>query len=704
MDVFRTVRNYPFPIIRWALFAAGSIFLFIGITNNTLWYDEAFTGALVRHSFTDVVRIAAGDNHPPFYFLLTKFLTVFFGNNEFSLRSASLLGVVALAALGLGPVKRIWGERAGLLFTLFTFMTPVLAAQALNARMYTWAAFFCTACVLYGYLAVTENRLIDWSIFGIVTILGLYTHIYLMLECFLVYGLMFLWLVIRDRKKLLTFISISAIVALLYLPWVFVVIRQASEVAKEFWIPSPLSPWILFGTLFMPFQHEFGSTVPQSLLLISCILAGGLLVAGTVHAVKKRGASGFFFFICFALSILTFAGAFTISLVLKPILMPRYLTSLMGLYILLWVYGLEFLPRKSHKIIATVLILAVFIPQLVDIKTVKRNGPVTEIMEHFNGKICPTDGFVHNDEHSFGIFSYYYPQHRHYLLLKQGFTGYGNYTAFAPSGIAGHYYGSFVRNHPHVWLVNRTINNPPQYPAISNKDFELYGKLYRTALDTRFTQSYSFLNLSITAYSSDEAEKLNEAALFTGDMKNLRITAQGFKNNNGKAVISIYNRAMYEISVNYIWQNKTIEQIGKETYDSLVTNNTMLPDEDKVFLSELFTLDENSKTYTLTKSLSGEDSEKLSSIYTKLTHVKQSDITEQKALFTFDELPKGLYYIVVIHDENENHYLDYENNLPTEGLAVSGSETSLQGEPTFDSNYIVLGQDEMETVMPVFYY
>jgi len=51
-----------------SIFIAGMVLLFIGITNNTIWYDEAFTGSLVRHSFVDIVRISAGDNHPPLYF------------------------------------------------------------------------------------------------------------------------------------------------------------------------------------------------------------------------------------------------------------------------------------------------------------------------------------------------------------------------------------------------------------------------------------------------------------------------------------------------------------------------------------------------------------------------------------------------------------------------------------------------------------
>jgi uncharacterized membrane protein len=65
-------------------------------------------------------------------------------------------------------------------------------AQAQNARMYTWAAFFITATATYLYLAVTENKTKDWVFFGVGAVLGLYTHVYLTLECAIIMGLDFM--------------------------------------------------------------------------------------------------------------------------------------------------------------------------------------------------------------------------------------------------------------------------------------------------------------------------------------------------------------------------------------------------------------------------------------------------------------------------------------------------------------------------------
>lgn len=705
MSLEKIIKNRPFQLIWAALFVVGSILLFIGITTNTLWYDESFTGALVRHSFVDAVKIAAGDNHAPFYFILTKLLTVLMGNSEFSLRSASLLGVVALAALGFGPVKRIWGEKAALLYTLFVFVTPAFVSQALNARMYTWGAFFCTASALYAYLAVLENKLRDWIIFSAAVIAGMYTHVYLVLECFSIYALVFAWLVLKDRKKIIRLFISGAVVSLLYLPWAFIVMKQAAKVAKDFWIPLPTSPWILSGTVFIPFQHEFGSSLPPALLYIACILGILLLILGTCNALKNKSDSGLFFFMCLAVCVMTIAGAFVLSYIVKPILMPRYLTSIIGLYVLIWVYGIMLLKNKILRIAGVCLLLAVFIPQLVDSKMVKRNGPTPELINYIDNKAGTDDVFVHSDEHTFGIFCYYYPQYRHYLLLKQGFSGFGNYDAFAPAGQAGHYYGDFVKGHGRVWLVNRIVNNFSQFPPINHQEFERYGKLYKVGLDKRFSQDNSFLNVSITEFSPDAADKLNEAELFSGDMREFRIAVEGFRNDQGQAVINILNREMNELCVNYLWKNKAIDQVEKRVYDKLVTNNNFLSNEEKAFLADFYTLDENSAMYKLTKKASEKDTEMMNSILRKLVYANRADITGQKAQFVVKGLPKGMYYVFLFHDENSDYQLEMrENAPPAEGIAVSGAENGLQGEPTFDSNYIVLDQDDMDTLLRVYYY
>ena len=97
-----------FLLAWWGILAAGTILLFAGITNESLWYDESYTGALVKQSFSNIIQITGGDNHPPLYYLTLRVFTLIFGNTVLSLRAFSVLGALSLAALGLGPSGVLW--------------------------------------------------------------------------------------------------------------------------------------------------------------------------------------------------------------------------------------------------------------------------------------------------------------------------------------------------------------------------------------------------------------------------------------------------------------------------------------------------------------------------------------------------------------------------------------------------------------------
>lgn len=71
-----------------------------------------------------------------------------------AMRSLSVVGAVGLAALGAGPVRRIFGNRNAFLYTIVVLFTPAILIYAHEARMYSLAICAVTAAALYGYLTV----------------------------------------------------------------------------------------------------------------------------------------------------------------------------------------------------------------------------------------------------------------------------------------------------------------------------------------------------------------------------------------------------------------------------------------------------------------------------------------------------------------------------------------------------------------------
>lgn len=71
------------------------------VTNN-LWYDEAYTAALISHPLRELVQITSQDVHAPFYYILLKgFYTLCGGQAHYwSLKLFSLLMMFAYMLMG----------------------------------------------------------------------------------------------------------------------------------------------------------------------------------------------------------------------------------------------------------------------------------------------------------------------------------------------------------------------------------------------------------------------------------------------------------------------------------------------------------------------------------------------------------------------------------------------------------------------------
>ena len=50
------------------LIIAGVLYALLALSRN-IWADEAYTFAMLRHSFPEIWRITAADVHPPLYYL-----------------------------------------------------------------------------------------------------------------------------------------------------------------------------------------------------------------------------------------------------------------------------------------------------------------------------------------------------------------------------------------------------------------------------------------------------------------------------------------------------------------------------------------------------------------------------------------------------------------------------------------------------------
>ncbi len=440
-------------IIIWVgIFLAGLIFLTFGITHESLWYDESYSAAIINHSIPEIWSIAGSDSHPPLYFIFLKIFTTIFGDGEFGLRLFSVLGVLALASLGIGPVRRIFGVKAGLIYSFLVITLPINLSMAQETRMYTWAAFFVAASGLFGYLAVSEGKKINWVKFGLCTVLAAYTHYYALMAVAIINIIILLSILIKKKDVIEPFMVTAIISVISYLPWMYYLTQQVSKVSKDFWI-QPVTFETIVSTLIFPYGNKFFPLMTFAYIL--AFLFQALIIWGIIRAGVKKYKEGKMAVLGVVVFILTLAFGVTASFIIRPVLVERYIVPVVGIMIVAAAYGISLFNKKPVIIGVCLLITALSIPQIVDIYTKRFNGPMFEVKTYMQENMKKDDIFIHTDEHTFGTFCYYFPSSKHYLYLEPGTNGYSGYDAFKQNGTSGHDFNEFIKESSNVWLVTR---------------------------------------------------------------------------------------------------------------------------------------------------------------------------------------------------------------------------------------------------------
>ena len=510
-------RHRPGFILAWcAVMAAGAVLLLTCITNEGLWYDEAYTGSLVRQSFSSIIHITGGDNHPPLYYLALRAFTLMLGNTVFTLRLFSVIGALALAALGIGPVQRALGSRAGFIYTVFTLAMPITIAMAQEARMYTWAAFFVTGSALYGYFGYLEGKAKDWALFGLLTAAAAYTHYYALLAVALL-GVILLAAMIAGKRRLDPFLYTVAAVTLSYIPWQIKLAGAIGRVKGGYWIP-PVTSEVIQKVFTYPFSNKFFIPLIPTLPAIGFLIALIIIGAGIYEQIREEDSGALMAVFAMAVYLLTIVAGIAASWLIRPVLVERYMVPVLGLFILALAYGAAGLDWKlTPSVVAVILILSISGAQIRHTLSNRFNGPMREAVEALD--VQPGDIFLHTDEHTIGTFSYYYPDHMNYYYISHGNGGFSNFDAFRPNGVVVRSLDEVPKDH-RVWMVYR----PDGIDTLSVPIWVRTGKLKVEGSPRAFRLPYSWYGF--TVYKAAFAQAGSGAAL-SGNAAAFNLTGSG---------------------------------------------------------------------------------------------------------------------------------------------------------------------------------
>lgn len=518
------------------LLLGGAAFL-IGAGRESLWYDEAFSAAVVSHSPAEIWQITSADHHPPLYYLMLKAFSALFGSSEQALRALSALGAVALAGLGLGPLRRACGAKVGLIYTVLVLISPAALFMAQEARMYTWAACFVTAAAAYGALAADGGRRRDWAAFGACSLAAAYTHHYALLATGMVHLALLGWLALRARARLPAALLTAGALALGYLPWLLVLLGQVRRVSQDFWIP-PVTGEVVWRTLIYPFGYKFDSGPP--LLAPAAFGITVLLMLAALAQVRRgRGRGGALVVSACLGYALTIGAGVAASYLIRPVLVERYMIPVLGLLLLPAAFALGQLPGRAWPAAVCALLLGLALPAQIGIRQQRFSGPMHAVVSALQGRLQPGDVFLHSGVHTLGTFSYYFRDHPQLLYINTAASDTGSYrAAFEPLAQIDSDLRVLLRGRPRVWMAYRLFSSRSAAPQ-QCRDTEIFRI---TGPEQHFQQPESWYAVAVCPAELRRPEQFARGVVAPAAPGSgaLTVRSSGFQSDRGAALVSLY--------------------------------------------------------------------------------------------------------------------------------------------------------------------
>lgn len=246
------MRNLGFVSSKWfhlLVIAAGLALILTGAFHTSLWFDESYSVAIARHTFGEIWSIGSNDVHPVLFYWMLHVVYLVFGQNLTAYRLLTVAGSFAAAMLGFTHLRRDYGWKTGLLFSLILLFIPFTSFMAIEVRMYSWATFTVMLTWIY-MMRIIRNRASGcatadgipphtWVIYALASLASAYLHYFSLLSVFVINLFLLIFLIRhrRQRRRDLIIFLVQAVCQVgLFVPWLFALASQLSVVSTTYWV------------------------------------------------------------------------------------------------------------------------------------------------------------------------------------------------------------------------------------------------------------------------------------------------------------------------------------------------------------------------------------------------------------------------------------------------------------------------------------
>jgi len=419
------VDNRVYLLIWGAFSLAAGFLVFPPLSVDYINYDSSYQYALTQHTMGELFSLLPEDYSPPFYAVTLKLFTMVFGNTLYVMRGFNLIALVGMLYLVLFPVKRIFGCRASVLCAILVLISGLNLSLLPETRPTFFSVYFFMAVGVYSYSALFEGRRSSYVLLTVYSVISMYTHNIAMLGTIGIYITMLAFaLVIKDKRCFKNTFICGVISAVLYIPWLFVVLYQFGNVQEDFWTNTIPSPVALFSwTVTSPFEYYADMPLRALLLISAAVLLGVIAIKNfrinklraLIQTDEKERRTPFvraMYLICsYVMAVVVL---FLFTELVYPLATARYFNIFSGyLYVIfaagLAVCGIKIMPWVFVGVCGFVFGCEVANYGEPDITIV--GEPIHQMREDIGEDAV----FLHYHEWAIGTMSYYFPEGTHYV-------------------------------------------------------------------------------------------------------------------------------------------------------------------------------------------------------------------------------------------------------------------------------------------------
>lgn len=222
--------------------AAATVIQIAACFSDALWFDEAFSMAVIKLPWKEMLSVIVQDVHPPLYYYILKagtaLLRLFLPNASLVVLAKLMAAIphVCMLLMGATVVRKRWNKMTAAVFMALLIGSPGFVSFGYEIRMYSWAMLFVIAAYLAADRILREGGAAAWIVFVGASLLAAYTHYYACVTVALFYLVILYRFMRGQRKRIVHWLCAAAATVAGYGPWLFVFLSQAKSVSQAYWI------------------------------------------------------------------------------------------------------------------------------------------------------------------------------------------------------------------------------------------------------------------------------------------------------------------------------------------------------------------------------------------------------------------------------------------------------------------------------------